>query len=345
MLTPARSGLIAGGNFIVDTVIRINRFPEQDMLVDIMDETRANGGGPYNVLRDLRALGATFPLEAVGLIGEDENGAWIRRDCLHHDIDVWQLHAAPELTTSYTHVMTVAETGRRTFFHRRGANSHLDVHHFDFERTQAKILHLGYLMLLDRLDTMDGEGRTGASHVLQAAHEAGLTTAVDLVSVDHPSFAPTVTSALPWIDHLILNEVEAGQILDRQLRADDASAISAAARELLGMGVRQAVVIHTESGGVAATARGVDSLAALQLPAESCRGANGAGDAFAAGYLYALHEGWPMPERLRLAIGASAASLGDPSPSGGIRPMEECLSLFSCHPLRPWAKPAEEIAR
>lgn len=337
MPPPARSGLIAGGNFVVDTVMRIDRFPDQDMLANIVDEARANGGGPYNVLCDLRALGAGFSLEAVGLVGEDENGAWIRRDCLEHGIDVTQLHSAPGLTTSYTQVMTVESTGRRTFFHRRGANSHLDTHHFDFSRTPARLFHLGYLMLLDRLDAIDDHGSTGAARVLQAAREAGLETSVDLVSVDHPSFRATVSPALPWIDHLILNEVEAGRLLERPLAADDCPALAAAARQLLGAGVRQTVVIHTEAGAVVATADDTHALGALQMPAEFCRGSNGAGDAFAAGYLYGLHEGWPTPDRLRLAIAAAAASLSDPSPSAGVRPVEECLALASRHPARPWA--------
>src|SRR5690606_34566152 len=168
-MNSTRSGVLAGGNFVVDTIMRVDRFPDEQMLANIIDEARANGGGPYNVLRDLAAMRAGFPLAAIGLVGDDDNGAWIRRDCTDHGIDVNHLHVGGGMTTSYVHVIPVAGTGRRTFFHRRGANSELDVHHFDFSRTTARIFHYAYFMLLDRLDAVDADGVSGAARVLKAA--------------------------------------------------------------------------------------------------------------------------------------------------------------------------------
>ena len=76
-----RTGILAGGNFIIDYVKIISAYPEQDMLADIRSETSSNGGGPYNVLKDLAAMHAGYPLEAAGLVGKDANGDWIIRDC------------------------------------------------------------------------------------------------------------------------------------------------------------------------------------------------------------------------------------------------------------------------
>ena len=81
-----RSGIIAGGNFIVDRIKMLDVWPSQDALAHIHAESKGNGGGPYNVLKDLRKLGASFPLEAMGLIGEDEAGRWIQQDLENHEI-------------------------------------------------------------------------------------------------------------------------------------------------------------------------------------------------------------------------------------------------------------------
>ncbi len=322
-----RNGLLAAGNFIVDYVKVIDAYPAQDTLASILSESRSNGGGPYNVLKDLAAMGAGFPLEACGLVGDDANGQWIRQDCREHDIDVAQLHLTKEHPTSYTDAMTVQSTGRRTFFHCRGANAHFDLRHCAFGRTKARILHLGYLMLLDRMDSFEG-GQTVAAKLLFNARSAGLETSVDMVSASHPRFRDIALSALPLTDHLVLNEIEAGNTLGEKVPADDADTLIRAAERLLAAGVKKTVTIHTEHGAVSATSEGLRlRQASLRLPAGYSKGATGAGDAFAAGMLYGLHEGLEMQERLKLAVCCAAACLADPTPSKGLRPVKDCLAL------------------
>lgn len=321
-----RRGLLAGGNFIVDAVLTVDRYPEQDMLADIATETRTNGGGPYNVLCDLVNMGASFPLAAACLVGDDADGRWIREDCSRREIDITQVHVHPKMATSHTFVISAQATGRRTFLHHRGANRHLDRQHFDFKSSNARLFHLGYLLLLDALDHVDAEGRTGAAKLLQSAQEHGMHTSVDLVSVDNPNFQSIALSALPHVDHLFLNEIEAGRILGCKLAAHDRNGLESAARDLLAKGVHRTVAIHTEAGGVVVTPGDVAFRGSVILPTGFCRGTNGAGDAFAAGFLYGVHENWTPCECLELAICAAAASLSDPTPSAGLLPVDDCLN-------------------
>ena len=329
MSTP-RTGILAMGNFIVDHVKIIDQYPQQDMLASIVTQSQSNGGGPYNVLKDLAALQVDYPLAACGLVGDDENGRWIRQDCVAHGIDAGQLHATTQRATSYTDAMTVQGTGRRTFFHQRGANALLDSSHIDFTKTSARILHLAYLMLLDRMDELDGDGRSRAAHLLTEALAAGLETSVDMVSTEHPAFRQIALSALPFTDHLMVNELEASRVLDLTLAPGDAAALTNAAHRLLAAGVRRTVTIHTEHGAVSVTSQGETCIQpSLRLPPGYSKGATGAGDAFAAGLLHGLHENIPLSERLRLAVCTAAASLSDPTPSRGLRPVAECLALAS----------------
>lgn len=325
-----RHGLLAGGNWILDHVKLIDAWPEQDALATIVDESWGNGGSPYNILKDLARLEAPFPLEAVGLVGDDTGGRRIQGDCHAHKIDTSQLRVTAAAPTSYTDVMTVKGTGRRTFFHQRGANALLDVEHFDFSRTRAKIFHLGYLLLLDRLDTVAG-GVPRACEVLKRAIEAGMQTSLDCVSEASQRFQTIVIPALPLVDTLFVNDFEAEKLTGISLKRSGriaTEAIVSAGRALLQAGVRRWVVIHHPQ---AAYACGVDGQEVWQpsvtVPPGEIAGAAGAGDALAAGVLLGMHEQRPMTECVRLGVCAAAASLYHPTCSEGVMQADVCLNL------------------
>jgi len=326
-----RYGILAGGNWIIDHVKIIDHFPAQDTLANILSESDGSGGSPYNILIDLAKLGATFPLEAAGLVGEDQDGQTILTDCADHGIHTAALRTTPHAPTSYTDVMTVRETGRRTFYHCRGANALLDESHFDLTASQARIFHIGYLLLLDQLDALAADGTTGASRLLEKAGALGFKTSADLVSEDSDRFAAVIRPVLPHLDYLILNEFEAARstgveiTIDGKIRADR---LSQAAAKLIGSGVREWVVIHYPEGAFARHASGEEAVhGSVRLPPDYIKGAAGAGDAFAAGTLFGLHEGLPMEECLRIAVCAAASNLAHPTCTGGILPLEECINL------------------
>jgi len=339
-----RSGLLAGGNWIVDHLKLVTEWPAQDSLATIVGESSGNGGSPYNILKDLALLGAPFPLAGIGLIGDDETGRSILADCRKHGIDTSQVRTSATAATSYTDVITVQSTGRRTFFHQRGTNALLAPAHFFFEETRAKIFHLGYLLLLDRLDTISANGRTGASEILERARAAGLRTSADCVSEQGDRFASVAASSLPHIDYFFANDYEAEKLTGISLRQNQRlipSAVRAAGLNLLEAGVKAWVFIHFTEGSYAVGRDGECWQASLRVPASEIKGAAGAGDAFAAGVLYGLHESWSVAECLRLGVCTAASSLYDPSCSGAIRSLDECLLMEKSLGLN--APPLEKI--
>lgn len=331
-----RSGLLAGGNWIVDHVKILDSWPPQDALANILAESWGNGGSPYNILKGLAKLGAPFPLAAIGLIGTDPDGDRIVDDCRQHGIDPAGLRRTGETTTAYSDVMTERATGRRTFFHQRGTNALLGPEHFDFSETKARIFHLGYLLLLDRLDQID-KGGPLARDVFRRATEGGLLTSLDCVSENSDRFQAVVKPVLPEIDFLFVNDFEAEKLTGIVLRSEGGAinrgAVEEAAGGLLAMGVRRWVVLHFPEG---AYAFGLGDQghwqASLSVPPDAIKGAAGAGDAFAAGVLYGLHEDWDMPRALRLGVCAAASSLFDATCSNGVRKANECLALEDRHP-------------
>ena len=66
-----RSGLLAGGNWIIDQVKIVDVFPKRESLANILSQSQGTGGAPYNVLINLAKLGAPFPLAGAGFVGKD----------------------------------------------------------------------------------------------------------------------------------------------------------------------------------------------------------------------------------------------------------------------------------
>jgi sugar/nucleoside kinase (ribokinase family) len=67
------------------------------------------------------------------------------------------------------------------------------------------------------------------------------------------------------------------------------------------------------------------------------RSTTGAGDAFAAGVILGLHEGWPVERCLRLAVASAAACVRSPTTSAGIQSAEACLAEAGRAGYRPAA--------
>lgn len=329
---PARSGLLAGGNWIIDQVKLIDVFPQREQLANILSQHEGTGGAPFNVLVDLAKLGAPFPLLAAGLVGKDPLGEHILDHCRKHKIDARHLRQTADAPTSYTDVMTEKDGGRRTFFHMRGANALWTGADLDFSRLKARIFHLGYLLLLDELDKPDKNHGTRAAALLAKAQAAGVKTSVDVVSEDSDRFARIVTPALKHVDYCILNEIEAGKTTGFRIRQPDGSldtvSLRHAAGAMLQLGVKELVVIHFPEGGFARTRKGEDYWqSSVNLPPKHIAGAAGAGDAFCAGVLLGLHEGWELQRCLATGVCVAAASLMDPTCTGGMKPLKAVLDL------------------
>jgi sugar/nucleoside kinase (ribokinase family) len=278
--------------------------------------------------KNLSHMKADFPVFAAALLGEDDNGRWILADLNAHGVDTSLIRFTSERGTSFTDVMSNQRNGRRTFFHDPGTNALFDGSQVDFEKTTAKIMHLGLLMILEKMDSFAEDGETFAAHFLARASAAGLITSIDLVSTDHPRFRDIALSALRHTDYAIINELEASRILGRTIPSDSIPDLESATTELIGLGVRRSAVIHTEHGGFLSTADGrFISRPALALPDGFIQGANGAGDAFATGFLHGIHEDWALGKSLDLGICAAAACLSDPTPSNGLLPLTDLLAL------------------
>ena len=188
------------------------------------------------------------------------------------------------------------------------------------------------MLLLDALDAPDQTFGTRAAGLLAAAQESGLKTSVDVVSEDSDRFPKIVAPALKYVDYCIVNEIKAGKTTGFKVRHPagrlDTVALRHAAGALLQMGVRELVVIHFPEGGFARTRKGEDCWqSSLNLPGKCIAGTAGAGDAFCAGVLLGLHEGWEVPRCLLTGVCLAGASLSDATCTAGVKTLTSSLGL------------------
>lgn len=323
-----RKGIIAAGNMLVDHVHQIVQWPERGWLAEITQSERSTGGAPLNVLLTLAKMRTGMPLQAVGLVGEDGDGDYIMAMLEQYHINRQHVQRTNSAPTSMSQVMT-DPTGQRTFFHSPGANRLLDLPAFDNLNTTMKIFHLGYLLLLDSLDKPDEEYGTRSARLLAQMREQGYETSLDLVSrKGDPRYQPLVIPCLPYLDYLVINELEAGEFSGLPMRtAEDVphiDNIAIAAHHLMQAGVKQRVVIHCPEGawGLQAGSEG-QWVASRMLKQEEIVGSVGAGDAFCAGLLYGCHERWSLSRSIQLAHACARASLLCANAIDGAKSLEE----------------------
>ena len=336
--TGERAGIACVGNWIIDHVKTISTWPQEDTLASILAEERGTGGSAYNVLVDLARFHAGVPLYGIGLVGDDADGEFIIDDCYRHGIDAFWLQKTTDAPTAYTDVMTVKSTGRRTFFHQRGANALLKPEHVPVIKLPCKVVNIGYLLLLDGLDSEDAQYGTVGARLLADLRSQGMTTSIDVVSEDSDRFERIVTPALRQTDCCVINEIEAGRTVGRELRPGgklDRRAMEEVACQLIERGVGLLAIVHAPELSVAATRSGKTvRQPSLALPDDFIAGTAGAGDAFLAGVLLGLHADWPLDETLRFATAAAASCLRHPTTTGGVGTEHEIHALLEEFPFR-----------
>ena len=318
-----REGIISVGNWLVDCVKFIDVYPSKGNLANISKVTKGLGGCAHNVLVDLARMQSGIPLYAGGCIGRDEYGQMVLGAIKEYGIDGSNMFVVDTAATSYTDVMQeIGGTATRTFFHYRGANAALTPEMVMSAESDARIFHLGYLLLLDRLDESDAEYGVVAARVLKGLIDMGYKTSVDMVSEESDRFRKVVLPCLKYTDYLIINEVEAGACCGDNLRDPDGKInvekVKSAACRLLEAGVRELCVIHFPEGGLAASKDGLVCFKASQmLASDEIVSSVGAGDAFCAGCLYAMHEGYALERMLDFANASARFNLRSSTSTDG----------------------------
>ena len=334
-----RVGITIGGIIVYDYIKIIDNYPKVGQLANILSMGYSVGGAVPNTLIDLARMDNTIFLQAIGMIGNDEAGKYVLEILKKNNINTEMVYIQNNAATSFTDDVVIESTGERTFFHYRGANTLLDISHFDFAKIHSKILHIGYPLLLDRLDSEDIQYGTKLARLFSIAQKQNIETSIDLVSENSDRFSKIVPPALKYTDYCTINEIEASLTTNIPLRNITGKLIindmKKVCFKLKEMGVRRWVIVHCPEG---AFALDEDDNYYIQpsfdLPKDYIKGTVGAGDAFCAGILYSVYQGWNMSTALKVGTASATACLSKSGTTDGISNIKNMTKLFDYFPPR-----------
>ena len=307
-----RNGIAVAGSVLVDKINEIKAYPQSGELTQIVGLEKAVGGCVPNVALDLKKICPELNVKAIGKVGNDEDGAYVSNVLSQGGVDVSGFVVSEEDSTSFTEVMSVIN-GQRTFFTYPGTSADFGYNDIDFENLDSSILHLGYFLLLEKVD--QGEG----IQILQKAQEMGIKTSIDLVSENSDRYS-LILSCLPYTNYLIISEIEAGKLTNMEPTDDNLEEI---ARKLKALGVSDKVVIHKPDFAVCLSNDGYTVVNSYSLPDGYIKGTTGAGDAFCAGTLIGIYKEWSDTEILEFASGCAVMALGKADATSGLLTEEE----------------------
>lgn len=310
-----KTGIAVAGTLLVDKINVIAAYPNAGELTKIIGLEKAVGGCVPNVAIDLKRMASDLMVKAVACVGNDADGAFVRKTLQDNGVNCDGLLSINE-TTSFTEVMSVAG-GQRTFFTYPGASAAFGDEHVDLDVLNVEMLHLGYFLLLDKMDNGDG------LKLLKRAKEHGVKTSIDLVSENSDRYQQ-VLPCLAYTDNLIVNEVEAGAMTGMQPTKENLFAI---AKKLKEYGVTERVIIHMPDVGVCYSNNGFTAVPSYDIPKDFIKGTTGAGDAFCAGALLGIYRGDSDEDILSFASAAAVAALSQADAVSGMRSEEQIKNL------------------
>lgn len=266
----------------------IDSIPEWDRLGTFDHVEHHIGGCAVNTGVDLVRLGASAAISAC--IGRDGAGMFVRQSLADAGLDTEGLVETNDAATSYTFVM-IGSDGRRRYLHHIGANAHFTDRDVPDELiARARILHIGGALLMP---AMDG---APTARLLERARAMGVVTAMDTAFNPAVDSRALIEPCLPLLDCFIPSIEEARAVTGED--EPEAMLAQLARHRIPTLGIKLGA-----EGCLFQHGDAVRRYQAFPVPVVD---GSGAGDAFMAGFLYGMLQGWEL-DRAALFANATAA--------------------------------------
>ncbi len=307
-----RFDVLCVGIAVADVMAKaIDEIPEWDRLGTFDHIEHHIGGCAVNTAVDLQQLGVRAAVSAC--VGRDATGDFIRKSLAASGVDTEGLVDSDAAATSYAFVM-IGSDGRRRYLHRVGANavfSEADVP--DALIAQARILHIGGALLMP---AMDGPP---TARLLARARGMGVLTSMDTAFNPNVDAAGMVEPCLPHLD-LFLPSIEEAQAITGE---------SEPQRILDALDGRGIGTLGVKLGADGCLIRSGGETRHHAIFEVDVVDGSGAGDAFFAGYLYGVLQGWSADDSARFANATAA----------------HCIQAIGCSAGVPTAEVVQEFVR
>lgn len=257
---------------------------------------RSYGGVARNVAENLARLGQ--PVRLITVVGNDKNGEEILEHTAKAGVDVSAVLRSKDFPTGY-YMGIIDKNGMLKFA-------------VDDMRLMAKIT-TQYLKehedLFKSASMVFVDANLPVKTLRTASSLAG--RAKIPICADTASFtlAERLTKFLPKYHLLTANSKEAGVLTGLSFEASDSETAMEAARSLVNLGVRIALVALAEYGVVYATSETTGHISAIRTRIND---PTGAGDAMTAAVLFALLNDIDLDDAIRLGVSAASLTLRHP---------------------------------
>ena len=333
-------GICCAGYMCVDSMYSVSEYPGKSELAHIVPPIEtATGGSLCNTGLDIAILDPSVRVQACGVVGEDTYGT-LMMDTLKKYPNVDTSMMVRKGTSAFSIVMNDLSDKTRTFFECEGPYAEFGEDDIAFDKLNADIFHIGYLLLMPHLDAGNPEYGTNMAKLLSRVQKMGIKTSIDVISETGEEagkrFKKIVSPALKYTDYCIINELEAQQVTGIVLRDDDGTLHTERFKEALEkmkeLGVSTWAVIHCPEIGAGLDENGTYAeFKSLKLPKGFIKGSTGAGDAFCAGVLYAAEKELGIAEALMIGACTAAASLSEVGSIDGVKALPEVMKLYGMY--------------
>ncbi len=290
------------GILVADVVGKpVDTMPERGklMLVDTLE--LHTGGCASNTGTALAKIGIDTAI--VGKVGNDGFGDFMVNSLEKWGADCTGIVRDDSSFTSATMVLVHGD-GERSFIHYIGANASLVEDDVDMNVIKkSKILHIAGSFLMPGFDGQP------TANVLKKAKEMGVITTLDTAWDSKGRWMSVLEPCLEYVDYAVPSIEEARMVTGKHEPAD-------VAKVLMDKGVKTVALKMGEQG---CYIKSKDEELSIPIYKVDAIDALGAGDAFAAGFLAGLVNGWDLEKTGKFANAVGAFCVTAIGATTGIR--------------------------
>ena len=271
------------------------------------------GGDALNEAVVLSRLGK--PVELITKVGNDEAGRRVLDYIKENNISVDKITVKDGLTTGMN-IVLIDDRGERYFLtNPQGSLRKLALEDvLPYVNKMADIVSFASIFVspLLGIESMECLFR-------KMKLESGRVLAADMTKAKNGETLEDLKGVFPYIDYIFANHEEIALLTDETNPLINA-------KLLVESGVKCAVVKCGKEGCIIHTKEETYEIPAY--PVENVIDTTGAGDSFAAGFLYALSEGMSLKECGKFACAAASCAIECVGATEGIESLDEVMKRF-----------------
>lgn len=304
------SEIVVVGAAILDVLAQpVSEKVFQTGSIPVDDIRMSTGGDGLNEATVLSRFGKKVQLDT--LLGEDEPGQLVKNHCQRCGISFGESVIQKEIPTG-VNIVLVQEDGSRNFLTNPGSSLRsLSLEHIRIPfPDETRILSFASIFVFPKLKNME------LSEIFSVAKAQDMIICADVTKPKNNETLKDIGEALSYVDYLFPNYEEAMMVTGKEN-------LNEIADDFLETGLRNIVIKCGAKGCFVKNAEQCFHMPAMANV--NCIDTTGAGDCFAAGFIYGISEGHTLEECARFANACGGLAVENLGATTGIQGLSQVL--------------------